>query len=93
MGRYLKRFTKDPGATLRYRLTWDKWLPAGDTISAAVSTPQSGITVVSTTNTTNTTTTTVSGGTAGTDYLVTVRITTTSGLIDERSLLFAVRDR
>jgi hypothetical protein len=93
--KYLKRFTKDPDAILDYRINWSLWLAnsGGDTIVSAVSLPDSGITVVSTTNTTTTGTMRVSGGTVDTDYLVTMRVTLASGQKDDRSLLFAVRQR
>lgn len=35
----------------------------------------------------------ISGGTAATDYVVTCQITTNQGRIDERSVLYKVRER
>ena len=95
MAKYLKRFPKDPDAILDYRINWSLWLAnsGGDTIVSAVSLPDPGITVVSTTRTTTSGTMRVSGGTDGTDYLITMRVTFASGQQDDRSLLFAVRSR
>ena len=90
--RYLKKFTKDPSEVLRYPINWAPWL-AGDTIIAAVSIPDPGITVLATTFTTTGTVTKISGGTDGVDYYVAVHPTTAGGDQPERSLLFRVRNR
>jgi hypothetical protein len=87
------KFTKDPDAVLDYVLDWSEWLVTGDTISAATSTPDSGITVDSTSHTTTGTTTWLSGGTAGTTYSVVVHVTTADGREDDRTMTIVVKDR
>ena len=92
MPRYIKRVTKDPGEVLDYPGNWAPWLDGG-TITAAVSTPPTGITVVSTTFTGTTTKTRVSGGVDGNDYLVPIHVTKSDGQQGERSILVQVRQR
>lgn len=87
------KFTKDPSAVLDYVLDWSLWLSGGDTITAATSTPDAGITVASTAFTTTTTTSWLSGGTAGTPYSVVVHITTAAGRQDERTMVINVKER
>jgi hypothetical protein len=87
------KFKKDPDAVLDYTLNWTDWLVSGDTITAATSTPDSGITVDSTSFTTTATTTWLSGGTAGTTYSVVVHVTTDDGREDDRTITIAVQDR
>lgn len=90
----LKTFTKDPSATLDYTLDWyaDGWLGT-DTISAVTWVVPSGLTQASSSNTTTTATIWLSGGTVGTDYEVTCRITTAGGRVDDRTLRLQVRNR
>jgi len=85
---------KAPNAVLDYPVDWadptkGPWLAAGETISAATVTVDSGITVQSTAQTPVDAATKVTvwlaGGTLGTTYLVTVKVVTTSGRTDERS--------
>lgn len=84
--------TKDPQATLDYRIDWSAWLGT-DTISAVTWTVPSGITQTATSNTTTTATVWLAGGEAGTDYVVTCRVTTTAGRVDERSIVISVAQR
>lgn len=90
----IKKFVKDPQARLDYTIDWSAWLaPTSDTISnATVPNPPSGITVQSTTWTTTQTTTWVSGGTAGSSYDLTIRITTTGGRQDERTITISCKE-
>lgn len=91
----------DPDSRLDYSLDWSEWLSSGDTLSAStwtVSTitgDSAPITVesVNTNSNTGITTAILSGGTAGNIYTVKCRITTGSGLIDERTFRLVVRDR
>ena len=90
----IKRYTKDPASVLDYTIDWGtNWLAAGETISTSAWTVESGITKDSDSNTTTTATVWLSGGTAGTVYTVTNRITTSAGRTAERSLYIKVEDR
>lgn len=91
----IKKFIKDPSAVLDYTIDWSEWLSSNnDTISnASVPSAPSGLTVQSpVTHTATATTVWVSGGTAGTSYDVTVRITTTGGRQDERTITITCKD-
>ena len=91
----LKKFTKDPNATLDYTIDWSAWLsPNQDTISnATVPSVPSGLTIQTpVTKTTTQTTVWISGGTAGTSYDVTVHITTTGGRQDDRTITIVCKD-
>lgn len=93
---------KDPNATLDYAIdlangglndgssTDTGWLQA-DTISSVSWTVPTGITSTTSSNTATVATIWLSGGTAGTDYLVTARVTTASGRVTDVSLLIKVR--
>ena len=85
-------FIKDPNAVLDYTIDWSRWLGT-DTISTATWTVQTGITKVTDSKTTTTATVWLSGGTAGTDYTVTCRITTVGVRTDDRSIKIQVRER
>jgi len=86
------RFIKDPQSNLDYQIDWTAWL-AGDTISASSWSAGAGITVGANTHTDAVATVWLSGGSAGSSYVVTNQITTTSGRIDERAITILVRDR
>jgi hypothetical protein len=103
----LQPITKDPNAELSYGLDWDNygtndgsandrgWLQ-GDTISTStwfVSGADGQLTTASGTNTATATTVKLIGGTVNRDYTLTNRITTTQGLIDDRSVIVKVRQR
>lgn len=96
MGTFIR--TKDPQAVLDYTFNWGgaspgPWLQAGETISSVTFTVATGITKDSQSNTSTTATAWLSGGTAGEDYEVACKITTSQGRIDERTLTVRVRDR
>lgn len=92
---------KDPSAVLDYTIDWNAsganggpWLQTGETItSASVWTIPTGITKTSQTDTTTMSTVWLSGGTAGTAYTITCKITTSSGRTDERSFVVVVKQR
>jgi len=93
-------FTKDPNAVLDYVIDWSgdtddggPWLATGETITSTTWTVATGITKDSDTKTTTTATAWLSSGTAGTDYIVSCKISTSANRTDERSLLIKVRDR
>lgn len=64
----------------------------GDSIVSAAFTGDPGITLGASTASLGAATVRVSGGTAGADYRVTCRITTSSGQIVNRSVMLQVRD-
>lgn len=93
-------YSKDPADRRDYSLDWAALglLPAGDSISASTWTADAGITVESAgqfapTFTTTKTTVWLSGGTDGTSYNVTNRITTTAGRIVERTIKVLVANQ
>ena len=92
---------KDENALLDYTFDWNAsaanggpWLQTGETIQGAATwTVPAGITLDHQTDGATTSTAWLAGGTAGTSYLVTCDITTSSGRTDERSFLVAVIQR
>ena len=91
----LARFTKDPQAKLDYSIDWSAWLVSGDPI-ASVSWAATGVTVSvspAPSRSGGVTTVWLEGGTAGDDARVACTITTTSGRIDERTIMLRLRDR
>jgi hypothetical protein len=94
---------KDPGAVVDYAIDLSNaggntggsadagWLQ-GDTISSVAWTVPTGITSATTSNTTTKATIWLSGGTAGTDYLITARFVTASGRTHDVSLVVKVRN-
>ncbi len=86
---------KDPDARVDYEFDFSKWLAAGESIINAVFTVPAGITSASESSTATSATIFLSGGTAGSDYVVTCRITTdsTPNRITDRSIVVPVRER
>lgn len=93
MANRLGTLKKDPNATLDYQVDWSSWMASGDTISASVWIVDSGISQVTTTYTDMTTTIWLSGGTAGSSYNITNRITTSDGRIDDATFTIDVEQR
>lgn len=87
------RYTKDPDARLDYTVDWSSWLGASETISVATFIVPSGLTLESESSDTTSATVWLSGGTVGQLYVVTSRITTNEGRIDDRSILIVVEER
>ena len=91
--------TKDPDAEVPFTNDWASWLPSGQTIVASTWAADAGITIMTggnaATNTSTTATVWLSGGTAGSEYFVTNRITTsgTPPVKDERTFLVRVIER
>jgi hypothetical protein len=81
-------FTKDPAARLEYTWDWAPWLAGtGDTISSATVAVPPGLTAVEALTVTDTLVTQrVEGGELGATYKLVCQITTSSGLIDERTI-------
>ncbi|MFD8777507.1 hypothetical protein [Streptomyces sp. NPDC059916] len=88
-------FTKDPAALLDYSWDWAPWLAeVGDTISSATVTVTGGITTVGEPAVNGAVVTQrVSGGPLGALCAMACQITTSSGLIDERSIYLSIADR
>jgi hypothetical protein len=80
---------KDPDATLDYSVDWSEWL-SGDTIVSSEWFAEPGITIVRASNTTQIATVWLSNGSNRAFYIVTNRITTAAGRIDERSIKISV---
>lgn len=88
---------KDMNATLDYTFDWSLWLGI-DTITSEVSSvvgDDNALTIGSPADSHTTTAVTVwaKGGTNGQTYLVTCKITTTAGRVDERTIAINVKDR
>jgi hypothetical protein len=84
---------KDPSAVLDYVFDWTEWLATGETIANYTITPDTGITVDSSTEDDGKVTVWLSGGTAGINYKVACLITTAAGRTDERTIWIKVVDR
>lgn len=82
-------FTKDPDEVLDYVRDWTAILD-GDTIATSTWTPDTGITVASSSNTTTAATVWVSGGTLGQTYGIRNRITTAGGRTHDKTLHFTI---
>jgi len=89
----MKRIYKDPDATLDYSWDWADWLTAGETITTASVTVPDGLTLGVVSQLSGVVTAWVSGGTAGTEYKVYCRITTSEGRIDDRTIVLTCRAR
>lgn len=87
--------TKDPVAFLDYGIDWVAWLaPVGDVlaISEWIAAP-SGLTLSLDNRDLTQTVVWIAGGVLGTTYVVTNKITTLEGRIDERSFNMLVQHR
>jgi len=87
-----RTYVKDPDATLDYTWDWAPLLYTGDAIATHTITA-TGLTVGTHTNTATTVTARLSGGSDGSDYMATARITTTGGRIDDRTYLIKIREQ
>ncbi len=88
----IKTFTKDPNAILNYVIDWSAWLGT-DAISASSWFVPEGLTQPRVaTHTTTEATVWLAGGVVGIDYIVTNRITTIGGLVDDRSVQITIEE-
>jgi len=85
-------FVKDPNATVDYELDWSEWLDS-DAVSTSTWSAPAALTLTGSNVTDNVTRIFVAGGSVGTDYLITNRITSSGGRIEDRSILIQVRER
>lgn len=87
----------DPNAVLDYTIDWSGYLTEGDTIAdsawSATPTSPSALTVGASEFTDTTATVRISGGTSGTTYYLTNRVTLASGQIDDRSIALICTER
>lgn len=89
----LRSFPKDPDAFIDYTIDWSRWL-SGDTITNAIWFADSpDITIAFSNHDTVSSQVWVSGGKDGARYVLTNRITTVSGRIDDRSIELIVAER
>ena len=85
---------KDPSAVLDYVFDWkEEWLATGETITDYTITADTGITVGSSTELDGKIIVWLSGGTAGINYKVACKITTSAGRTDERTIWIKVVER
>lgn len=78
---------KDPDSIIDYGCNWAAWLPDGETIIASQWIVAPGLTVVSESFTTALTSVTLSSGDEFERYEVTNRITTSGGLVEDRTMI------
>jgi len=78
---------------LDYVFDWTEWLATGETIANYTITPDTGITVDSSTEDDGKVTVWLSGGTAGINYKVACLVTTSAGRTDERTIWIKVVER
>lgn len=93
----------DPNELQAYSVDWSRFLNTGDTISSVAwlvngtVTASYGVadnlTIVQPTNTDTVATVRITGGNVGTKYKISCRITTTDGLIYERSIFLTIREQ
>jgi hypothetical protein len=87
----VQTFSKDPDDVLDYVFDWSTWLGA-DTIASDTVTVATGLTKDSDSNTTTAVTVWLSGGTPGTSYKVTSKITTAAGRTKTASIVINVEE-
>lgn len=89
----LGSFSKQSTETLDYNVDFSDWFSnRTDTASSQVTTADAGITVVSSALANNIVKVILSGGTNTTKYKITVRLTTSSGVVKEADFFVRIRD-
>jgi len=86
-------FLRDPDSVLDYAWDYSEWLQDDETISSHVVTADAGITKDSDSEDSGIVTVWLSGGTAGNNYIVACKITTSAGRTEERSILIRCKER
>lgn len=85
---------KDPQETIDYAVDWSDFLATGETISASTwSLSSTSMSLGTLAATTTTTAAFVTGGTVGTVYRLTNKITTNQTRVAERSVIIRVEER
>lgn len=93
MSGILETFEKQPGETRYFGISFVDWLAkVGDTGASVTGSAQTGLTLSATTLASGVARISVSGGTTGTKYKVTVRLTTTAGQIKEVDVYVKVKE-
>lgn len=90
----LGRFTKQPGETIDYPVDFTDWFEGrtGDSIASHTVTVEPGISIATHTRIGNVVTVVLAGGTTGTSYKTTVKITTAAGLVKEVEFVVKVKE-
>lgn len=83
---------KDPNAVIDYEIDWSKWLRGDDIVVTSEWIVPAGITMDSESSDATTTTVWLSGGTAGSSYSLTNRITTAQGRTQDRTITIRVKE-
>lgn len=85
---------KDPQSILFHGMNWSAWLDLNESITAQqVTSSDAALQIDQVSQTAGTVSWRVQGGLAGTDYTATVRVTTSNGRVDERTVRYKVRER
>jgi hypothetical protein len=87
------QYLKDPSAVLDWAFDWTGWLATGETIVDHTITADTGLEVDSSTENGGKVIVWLSGGTAGQNYKVACKITTSAGRTDERTIWIKVVER
>lgn len=87
------RVIKDPDDVKDWFWDWSDWLSSGDSIASKAVSADPGITVDSSEIQDDGVAVVLSGGTAGTTYDVSVKITTTNGFVDQKTVSFEVTEQ
>ena len=89
----LGKFDKQPAEILDYDVDFTDWFAnRTDAPSSHTATAPDGITIVSATRTGNVVKVILSGGTEGTSYKITVRLTTTAALVKEADFTVKIKE-
>lgn len=87
-------FVKDPDARLDYEIDWSEWLPTGDTIIVSTwECDDDAVTLEDATSDDDSATVFVGGGVIGTSYLVTNRIETGQGRINDQTIKIKIKSQ
>lgn len=90
----VRTFRKDPNANLDYGFDWSDWMESGDTIEASEWLfSVAGLVAGDEAFGDDATSIWIAGGTDGMEYLVTNRITTQDGRIEDRTFQISVVQR
>jgi hypothetical protein len=89
----LGKFQKQPSEILDYDVDYTDWFSNRvDTPASFTTVLETGITLAGSSRTGNVVKLILSGGTAGTKYKATVRLTTTAGLVKEADFTVTVKE-
>ena len=87
---------KDPQAVLRHSMDWSEWLEEGESITGlpeVISSVPGQLVADQVAVAAGVVSWRIGGGNAGTDYTLTVRVVTSLGRTDDRSIIYKVRER